>query len=282
MDSGDPHLIQCIRSEIEQRGPISFARFMQQALYHPEYGYYSSGRCVIGREGDYFTNVSVGPLFGQLLATQFVELWERNGKNERLVIVEQGAHDGQFARDVLEAVRQCATEFYDALHYRIIEPFRVLQESQSRTLQAFGDKVEWRETLTPFEGVHFSNELLDAIPVRVISGDMEKLVDVEGGRFVFVERAVSATAIAPQTLAQQNVFNQLTLEWVDKVAATLQRGYVIAFDYGHLSDEFEATVHVRSRHRLVDSPFEQIGRADITMHVDWSSVIARAKADGLE
>ena len=213
MDSGDHHLIQCIRSEIEQRGPISFARFMQQALYHPEYGYYSSGRCVIGREGDYFTNVSVGPLFGQLLATQFVEVWERLGKTDRFVIIEQGAHDGQFARDVLEAAQRRAAKFFEALHYRIIEPFRVLQESQSRTLQAFGDKVEWHESLAPFEGVHFSNELLDAIPVRVISGDMEKLVHVEGGRFVFVERAVSATASAPQTLAQQNAFNQLTLEW---------------------------------------------------------------------
>src|SRR5436305_9947060 len=120
MDSGDLHLIQCIRSEIEQRGPISFARFMQQALYHPEYGYYSSGQCVIGREGDYFSNVSVGPLFGQLLAEQFVEIWERLGKTDRFVIVEQGAHDGQFARDVLEAAQRRAAKFLEALRSRII------------------------------------------------------------------------------------------------------------------------------------------------------------------
>ena len=281
MDSGNPHLIQCIRSEIEQRGSISFARFMQQALFHPEYGYYSSGRCVIGREGDYFTNVSVGPLFGQLLATQFVEIWERLGKTDNFVIVEQGAHDGQFARDVLESAQGRAAKFFEALHYRIIEPFRVLQESQSRTLQAFGDKVEWHESLAPFEGVHFSNELLDAMPVRLISGDMETRVDVDGGKFVFVERAVSGTANDPQTSAQQNAFNQLTLEWVDEVAANLQRGYVIAVDYGHLDPQFEASFQVRAKHRLLDSPFEQIGRADITMRVDWSSVIARARANRL-
>ena len=78
---------------------------MEQALYHPQHGYYSSGRAVIGRKGDYFTNVSVGPLFGQLLAAQFAEIWERLGKIGNFIIVEQGAHDGGFARDVLMAIR---------------------------------------------------------------------------------------------------------------------------------------------------------------------------------
>src|SRR6266496_2605472 len=108
MKLGNPDLIRCIRAEIEKQGPISFARFMHLALYHPEYGYYSSGRCAIGRAGDYFTNVSVGPLFGQLLSSQFLEIWDRLDKLDNFVIVEQGAHDGQFAHDVLESVRKRA------------------------------------------------------------------------------------------------------------------------------------------------------------------------------
>jgi SAM-dependent MidA family methyltransferase len=100
---GNHALVRLIRAEIENRGPMSFARFMHQVLYHPEHGYYSSGRCAIGRNGDYFTNVSVGPLFGQLLCAQFAEIWERLGKINNFVIVEQGAHDGQFAQDVLES-----------------------------------------------------------------------------------------------------------------------------------------------------------------------------------
>ena len=116
-------LVRLIRAEIERRGPVSFAWFMQQALYHPEHGYYSSGRCAIGRKGDYFTNVSVGPLFGQLLGAQFVEIWERFGKINNFVIVEQGAHDGQFACDVLEYAQDRAPEFSEALRYRIVEPF---------------------------------------------------------------------------------------------------------------------------------------------------------------
>src|SRR4029077_20899867 len=243
---------------------------MEQALYHPEHGYYSSGRCVIGRKGDYFTNVSVGPLFGQLLVAQFSEIWERLGKTDDFVIVEQGAHDGQFALDVLEFVQKRLPEFFDALRYRIIEPFPILEQQQRQRLEVFGDKVKWPDSPEPFTGVHFSNELLDAMPVRLISNGTEKVVGLEGDKFVFVERRVDKT-----------IFNQAALESIDEIAANLQRGYVIAIDYGFLDEEFERTVQVRARHRNLDSPFEQIGDADITMSVHWRSIVERAQANGL-
>ena len=104
-------LVQLIRSEIRERGPVPFAWFMQQALYHPEHGYYASGRAAIGRRGDFFTNVSVGPIFGQLLAAQFAEIWERLGCPGDFVIVEQGAHHGDFARDVLDYARERFAKF---------------------------------------------------------------------------------------------------------------------------------------------------------------------------
>src|SRR5436190_11160617 len=103
MLTGDQALTDFIRGVIRRAGPVSFDWFMEQALYHPEHGYYSSGRCAIGRKGDYFTNVSIGPLFGQLMTAQFAEIWEQLGKVDNFVIVEQGAHDGQFAHDVLES-----------------------------------------------------------------------------------------------------------------------------------------------------------------------------------
>jgi SAM-dependent MidA family methyltransferase len=270
MQTGNSALIQLIRSKIENHGPQSFAWFMQQALYHPKHGYYSSGRCVIGRKGDYFTNVSVGPLFGQLLAAQFSEIWERLGKMKGFVIVEQGAHDGQFARDVLEFVQKRFPEFFDALRYRIVEPFPILEAQQRRRLEAFGNKVEWRESLEPFTGIHFSNELLDAMPVRLTSDGTEMLVALDGDKFVFVERPVD-----------KMMFNQAALECIDQIAGNLQRGYVIAIDYGFLDQAFERTVQVRARHRKLDSPFEQIGDADITMSVHWKSIVERAQANGL-
>jgi SAM-dependent MidA family methyltransferase len=270
MQTGNSALIHLIRAKIENHGPQSFAWFMQQALYHPEHGYYSSGRCVIGRRGDYFTNVSVGPLFGQLLASQFSEIWERLGKVNDFVIAEQGAHDGQFARDVLEFVQTRLPEFFEALRYRILEPFPILEEQQRRSLEAFGDKVDWGESPEPIAGVHFSNELLDAMPVSLISDGTEKLVGLEDDRFVFVERPTDKT-----------MFNQAALKFIDQIAANLQRGYVIAIDYGFLDEQFEKNAKVRALHRNLDSPFEQIGDADITISVDWRSIIERAQAKGL-
>jgi SAM-dependent MidA family methyltransferase len=263
-------LIEVIRSAIRNRGPQPFAWFMEQALYHPEHGYYSSGRCAIGRKGDYFTNVSIGPLFGQLMTAQFAEIWEQLGKIDNFVIVEQGAHDGQFARDVLQSAQARAPAFFEALDYRIIEPFPILRERQSQMLEPFRSKIEWHNSLEPFTGIHFSNELVDAMPVRLISQGMEKLVGLQDDRLALIEGSLSNTA-----------FNQAALEWIDNLAANLKRGYVVTIDYGHSDDESQRDIQVRAQHRHLDSPFEQIGHADITMHVDWTSIVHHAETAGL-
>src|SRR5207302_8724513 len=95
--------------------------------------------------------------------------------------------DGQLSRDVLELAQKRLPKFFEALRYRILEPFPVLEEQQRRRLEAFGDKVEWRDSPEPFTGVHFSNELLDAMPVRLISDGTEKMVGVDADKFLFVE-----------------------------------------------------------------------------------------------
>jgi SAM-dependent MidA family methyltransferase len=255
-----------MRETIRARGPQPFAWFMEQALYHPKHGYYGSGRAVIGRRGDYFTNISVGPLFGRLLAAQFVEIWERLGKIDNFIIAEQGAHDGQFARDVLEALREISPEFFSALRYRIIEPFPVLQDRQSQTLESFRDHVDWN-AIGPFKGVHFSNELLDAMPVNW----REKLVGLEGDKFVFVEQPADS----------ETETNRAALAWIDNVSAQLQRGFIIAIDYGFPREKFRGTVQARAQHRHLDSPFEQIGEADITAHINWTDIAERAETNGL-
>lgn len=287
MNTGNPDLIRFIRAEIENHGPQSFDWFVQQALYHPEHGYYSSGRCIIGRKGDYFTSVSVGPLFGQLLSAQFAEIWDCLGKPghrgdlDKFTIVEQGAHDGQFARDVLKSVQKRTPEFFDALCYRIVEPFPILQERQRRSLESFRGKVEWRTSLEPFTGVHFSNELLDSMPVRLMRGGREKFVGLDGERFVFVERPIFQGAAASKLPGDSGAFNDAALDWVDQIAANLQRGYVITIDYGRLGEGVQRDVQVRAQHRSLSSPFEQIGEADITMPVDWTSIVHRAETNGL-
>ena len=243
---------------------------MEQALYHPEHGYYSSGRCAIGREGDYFTNVSVGPLFGELMLAQFAEIWEQLGKIDDFVILEQGAHDGQFARDILQSAKARTPEFFEALRYRIVEPFPILRERQSQRLELFRDKVEWRNSLEPFTGIHFSNELLDAMPVRLISGGMEKLVDLEDDKFVLIERPLSNVA-----------FNQAALDWVDSVAANLHRGYVIIIDYGHSGDGFQQNIQARAQHRAArpsyGEPMSRLGRRQRARHLRTRPLLAASE-----
>src|SRR5438477_12643511 len=170
-DVGNPELTEIIGAEIGANGPISFARFMELALYHPDRGYYASGRANIGRRGDFFTNVSVGPLFGKLLAAQFVEIWEKLGRPGDFEIVEQGAHDGVFAADALRALRQSAGDCFAATSYCIVEPFPIWRERQQKNLHEFAEKTSWVasiDEIAPFVGIHFSNELFDSLPVHLI------------------------------------------------------------------------------------------------------------------
>ena len=268
LQNANEALLEIIRAKIREGGPQSFAWFMEQALYHPEHGYYSSGRAAIGRRGDYFTNVSVGPLFGELLAAHFAEIWERLGQANNFLVVEQGAHHGQFARDVLESARRRFPEFFSALRYQIVEPFSVLQDRQSQALQQFGARVVWKKSLDEldtFTGIHFSNELLDAMPINLRG----KLVGLDGDKLVFVEGPTGAP------------LNQAMLDWIESLSTKLERGFVIAIDYGFSRAEFREALQVRAKHRALDSPFEEIGRADITAHVNWTDVAERAETVGL-
>ncbi|HKP02546.1 MAG TPA: SAM-dependent methyltransferase [Chthoniobacterales bacterium] len=303
MNAGNPALIEFVRNEIRGGGPVSFAWFMEQALYHPEFGYYSSGRCQIGRHGDYFTNASVGPLFGRLLAAQFAEMWELLGRPGDFVIVEQGAHHGDFARDALSTARERSPDFFAALQYRIVEPFSVLQDRQRGRLEEFRRKMAWEKSLdemAPFHGVHFSNELLDAMPVHLIarkkdnSGWQERLVGLAGDEFVFVERPIDDQRLRLQieklppipTSPYETEVNVAALNWVASVSRKLTRGFVLAVDYGYARGQFYAaerssgTLQSYAGHRTLPSPLRGIGEADITAHVDWTSIAERAEECG--
>jgi SAM-dependent MidA family methyltransferase len=315
MLTGDQALTDFIRRRIRETGPVTFEWFMTQALYHPEHGYYSSGRCAIGRRGDYFTNVSVGPLFGRLLAAQFAEMWESLGRPADFVIVEQGAHQGDFARDVLSALRDRVPDFFAALRYWIIEPFPVLRLRQEETLGDFSGKLAWIKSLAemePFSGVHFSNELLDAMPVHLISGTAserqnaahraaatadweERRVAESGDGFEFVTAPITDVELLQhlETIPRrpggsyETEVNLAALKWVEQLAPKLTRGYVLTVDYGHERESYYApdrnsgTLRSYAHHRINPSPLTDVGHADITAHVDWTSVAERAESCGL-
>jgi SAM-dependent MidA family methyltransferase len=302
MPTGDPDLVDFLRAAIRREGPITFARFMEQALYHPQHGYYSAGRATIGRGGDYFTSVSVGPLFGRLLAAQFAEMWEALGRVTDFTIVEQGAHSGDFAHDVLSAAQHEHADFFDALHYRIIEPFPVLRTRQTTALATFAGKVSWHQSvaeLPTFRGVHFSNELLDAMPVHLVRWTgvewQERHVTERDENFVFIDLPLSDPRLAarlreippPLAAGYETEVSLATLDWIAALAPKLRAGFVLAADYGWPRAEYYApqrtagTLRCYAQHRVAPSPFDQIGKSDITAHVEWTSLAEHAQACGL-
>jgi SAM-dependent MidA family methyltransferase len=178
-------LIEKILEEIRNQGPISFARFMEWALYCPVYGYYEKEEDTLGRHGDYYTSVSVGPLFGELLARQFAAwLEELRGP---VCLVEAGAHRGHLARDILCWLRSQRPALFQAIQYCIVEPSAKRQEWQRSILAEFKPQIRWVKSLAACSqsindrasedserGVHgiiFSNELLDSMPVHRFGWD---------------------------------------------------------------------------------------------------------------
>ena len=187
-------LTALLRAQIEATGPISFAHFMDVALYHPVHGYYRQASKQIGCQGDFYTSVSVGPLLGQLLAFQFARWLETEPVRGRLPgsvaqtsgterarfqWVEAGAHDGRLALDILSWVQQLRPELLDKVEYWIIEPSPTRRQVQEQTLKAFSSHVRWLENVsnlpsTGVRGVIFANELLDAFPVWRIGWDASR------------------------------------------------------------------------------------------------------------
>src|SRR4029077_15444330 len=136
------------------------------------------------------------------------------------------------------------------------------------------------EAIEPFTGIHFSNELLDALPIDLPG----KAVDLKGDELVLIDQVGAAypgLAGAERRRQPSRVFNQPALDWIDNVAKNLDRGYVLLVDYGDVRDQFQPNIQVRARHRKLASPFEQIGYADITAQVNWKHVAARARQNGL-
>ncbi len=235
-------LADFIRDEIARHGPMPFARFMELALYHPELGYYERGPRPIGRRGDFFTSVSVGPLFGQLLAGQFAEWLVECGtrtaefgmaeseSGAQLQILEAGAHDGQLATDVLDWFQRQRPELFERLEYVILEPSPRRRRWQRETLTPFACRVRWLDGLSAphdnppsatrhphFTGVLFSNELLDAFPVHRLGWDahehewFEWAVERRGDRFDWARLplAPDAALLDPQSAISNTRLQQV-------------------------------------------------------------------------
>lgn len=293
MPTGNPRLIEFLRTQIKKNGPQTFRWFMEQALYHRKHGYYASGRAAIGREGDFYTSVSISELFGKLIAQEFEAMWQRLGQPDDFTIMEQGAHAGEFARDVISILAR--TRMSGAFKYKIIEPFPVLQERQSKNLVHLEQHVQWLQSVEEapfFCGVHFSNELFDALPIHLVRFSQgrwhELYVDQE---LQFLEGTLSSPELDcsdfPKIEGYQTEINLDGAALLRQIARKIQRGFLLAIDYGFTRDLYydpsrtSGTLSCYRKHKRHNNPLEQIGESDLTAHVDFSTLIDVGKNNGL-
>ena len=313
-------LPEIIHREIGQRGVLSFARFMELALYCPVHGYYETKKDNPGRRGDFYTSVGVGELFGQLLAFQFAEWLDEiktlNPQPSTLNLIEAGAHDGKLAGDILAWLQSSRAELFGRLEYWIIEPSIRRQEWQHETLRKFGPRVRWldslRSTSSPdpkseirdpkLNGVIFSNEVLDAMPVHRFGWDAKNKewfewgVTVEGEKFVWAK--IQGPDPRPQT-PDPGLLAVLpdgyTIEtcpaaesWWREAAGILAHGKLMTVDYGLTADELfspgraHGTLRAYFRHHVNDELLANVGEQDLTAHVNFSALQKIGEDAGLK
>lgn len=277
-------------------GRLPFAQVMELALYHPEHGYYGPGPRKIGRQGDFFTSVSVGPLYGKLLAMQAVQEWRKLGEPEAFTIIEQGAHDGQLAEDVLDALEG------ERLRYLIVEPNPNYREAQRKRL---GGRVAWVESLEalktgPRHGFFICNELPDAFPVHLVRWNGERweelFVEADGAEiFRFIPGACSCAELEtevkhlPQDLETGHTLevNLAMHEWIRTLAQAAFQGTVFIADYGLDADEFFAdsrasgTIRRYKQHQMDGHVLADLGSCDLTTHINFTRLIDEAERCGL-
>lgn len=307
-----PTLAQIIHAEAAAGGGIPFQRFMELALYCPECGFYEKEADNVGRAGDFYTSVSVGPLFGELLAFQFSEWLQASGR-DRLRLVEAGAHDGQLAADVLGWCQRQRPELFERIDYCIMEPSVRRRAWQQRKLAPFADRVDWWSEW-PAAGatislatcnVIFANELLDAMPLRRFGWDatgcrwFEWGVASEGERFVWTRLPLVESVSALDFPADPELLAVLpdgfTLErspaaeaWWRAAADGLPGGRLLTFDYGYDAAEAisaarpNGTLRAYRQHRHCEDVLADPGQQDLTAHVDFGRIEAAGLAAGLQ
>ena len=292
-------LSELIRDHIRSQGPVSFCWFMEQALYHPEFGYYCSARKRIGRAGDYYTNVSVGKPYGEILAGQLDEMWQILGHPKPFSIVEQGAEDGLLAADILETLQTRYGTLFQSALYKIVEPMAQKREEQRARLEPLA-RVSWVEDLSKLEptvGAFFSNELLDAFPVHLVEFVKDEwrelFVQNADGGFEFLQSCDLRPELKQALRGIQvpapyrTEVNLAAREWIQTVAEKLSRGFLLIIDYGYPRAEYyspersEGTLTCYSAHRKSYNPLVRPGEIDITAHVDFTALGEAARTAGL-
>jgi SAM-dependent MidA family methyltransferase len=323
------NLRQKIEREIRERGPIPFSRYMELCLYDPALGYYSRHTEKFGKTGDFYTSSDVHAVFGRLLARQFEEMWRALGTPTKIEVLELGPGRGLFAQDVLDWSEKKFSDFYQALHYTLIETSPSLRQ---RLETRFRDRIAnaqvsvvcstaegGRRSIEPQdkrEGhgfsradttgklkralapevpvIVFANEFFDALPVEILSEKGSLRIASHDGRFI--EEWAAASAEELEFLDRYGVHpadpgrTEVALpaqRQMEQLATDIQRGFLIAVDYGYTREQQLAGRHLDTimtyrQHTTSPNPYEAPGEQDITAHVNFTALAAAAEQHGMQ
>lgn len=272
-----------LADRIRAEGPITFADFMEAALYDPDEGFFEQP--AVGEEGHFVTSPHISPVFGDLLARQCGEVWDLLGRPDPFVIVEAGAGDGTLARQILRAAGS-VPEFALTLRYVCVERSRRGREAiVRRGLEAAGSLTE-----APPAACIIANELLDNLPfhrVRERDGTVvEVMVALDGDRFVEVEAEPSPAAAAalrePPPPGAERPVSPAALAFVGEIRSVLARGYAFLFDYGFGPGETPHPVRAFRQHRVTDDLLSAPGSRDLTTEVDLGAIADEARRNGFQ
>ncbi len=290
-----------LTARIRERGPLTFADYMRECLYHPEQGYYS--RAETRRHADYYTSVDVHPIFGRLLARQLAEMWELLGRPAHFHAVEVGAGVGCLAAHILDFAVRALPEFYSALAYVAVEQSAARRAAHVAALAPhvaaghFSSAAQLPAATA--SGCIFSNELFDALPVhRVVSkhGALREIfVGLNEESFCEVEAAPSTPALsgyfAEQGIAlQEGQQAEVCLDafrMMEEFGRRLARGFVLTVDYGHEATELYNDRHMRGtllayrQHRASEDFYAAPGEQDLTAHVNFTALDLAGRRAGL-
>ena len=294
-------LARALGERIGASGPIPFAEYMRECLYHPEFGYYSKPEA--RRFADFYTSVDVHPIFGRLLARQFAEMWDMLGRPREFYAVEAGAGTGRLAGQILDFAARKLPEFYGALQYVSVEQSQARRERHRENVRTHlenGTAISAAELPQGVPaGCIFSNELLDALPVHrvlVQRGNLREIyVNFSEGAFTEEPGPLTSAEIEKYfeeqhiTLreGQQAEVNLESCQWIQDVGRRLDRGFVLTVDYGHENAELYDERHIGgtllaySEHRASEDFFVSPGEQDLTAHVNFTALDLWGRLAGL-
>ncbi len=296
-------LTEIIKSQIRDKGPITFAEFMELALYHPSYGYYSSGQASIGKKGDFYTSPHVHSAFGRVIGNFILKSFDYI-EEENLAIIELGAGKGYLALDILDQIKDESNSYYDRITYYIVERSLHTEDYTKELFSKHHQKVNLISQLgdlydSKLHGVIVSNELFDALPfhrLKIIDGVVSEIyVALENDTFVEAAGHPSSTKILDYINRENidfvedqefeiNLNSEKILKQIDKI---LNSGIILTVDYGYLEPELFSPERMKGsykciyKHEINEKPYMNIGLQDITAHVDFSTLIETGKSLGI-